>query len=175
MLEDFFKVILELKNIKRKGWIDKLGIVNSESVADHSYSMTFMSMIISELRGLNTNKIVKMSLLHDLAESSLGDFTPEEIPKEKKIELENNEMKKILGKLPNELIKDYQNIWNEFLLGKSEESIFIHDMDKLEMIFQAEHYMKKGVSKEKIQPFINSANNEIKNKDLQEIITKLFQ
>jgi putative hydrolase of HD superfamily len=174
LLEDFFKIILNLKNIQRKGWVVKLGIKNPESVADHSYSMTLMSMIVSELQGLNTNKIVKMSLLHDLAESSVGDFTPEEISKEKKLELENKVMTKILKELPNELIKNYQDIWNEFQLGESNESIFVHEMDKLEMVFQAKHYIDKGFSKEKIQIFIDSANNEIKNKDLKEIVSKLF-
>ena len=144
MLEDFFKIILDLKNIQRKGWIDKLGIQNPESVADRSYSMTLMSMIVSELQGLNTNKIVKMSLLHDLAESNVGDFTPGEISKTRKLELENNAMKKILAKLPNELINNYQDVWNEFLLGESEESVFVHEMDKLEMIFQAKQYMEEG-------------------------------
>ena len=174
MIEDFFKIILDLKNIQRKGWLDKIGIKNPESVADHSYSMTLMSMIVSELQGLNTNKIVKMALLHDLAESSVGDFTPEEIPKRKKLELENIAMKKILKELPTELIKNYQDVWNDFLLGESDESIFVHEMDKLEMVFQAKHYIDKGFSKEKIQTFIDSANNEIKNKDLKKIITKLF-
>jgi putative hydrolase of HD superfamily len=174
LIEDFFKIILDLKNIQRKGWLDKIGIKNPESVADHSYSMTLMSMIVSELQGLNTNKIVKMALLHDLAESSVGDFTPEEIPKRRKLELENIAMKKILKELPNELIKNYQEVWNDFLLGESDESIFVHEMDKLEMVFQAKHYIDKGFSKEKIQTFIDSANNEIKNKDLKKIITKLF-
>ncbi len=174
MLEDFFKVILDLKNIQRKGWIDKIDIKNPESVADHSYSMTLMSMILSELQGLNTNKIVKMALLHDLAESDIGDFTPGEISKTRKLELENVAMKKILEKLPNALIKNYQDVWNEFLVGESEESIFVHEMDKLEMLFQAKQYVDQGYSKEKIQSFIDSANNEIKNKDLKGIITKLF-
>ena len=174
MIEDFFKNILDLKNIQRKGWIDKLDIKNPESVADHSYSMTLMSMIVSELHDFNTNKIVKMALLHDLAESIVGDYTPGEISKQKKIELENDAMKKILEKLPHELIKNYQDVWNEFLVGESEESIFVHEMDKLEMIFQAKQYLDEGFSKEKIQAFIDSANNEIKSKDLKEIITKLF-
>ena len=174
MLEDFFKNILDLKNIQRKGWINKLGIKNPESVADHSYSMTLMSMIISELHGLNTNKIVRMASLHDLAESKVGDFTPDEISKSRKLELENNAMNEILSHLPNELTKDYQEIWNEFLLCKSEEAIFVHEMDKLEMVFQAKKYLDEGFSKENIQPFIDSANNEITNKDLKEIISKLF-
>jgi len=174
LIEGFFKIILDLKNIQRKGWIDKLGIKNPESVADHSYSMTLMSMILSELQGLNTNKIVKMALLHDLAESNIGDFTPGEISDTKKSELENNAMKKILNELPSELIKNYQDVWNEFLIGESEEAIFVHDMDKVEMVFQAKQYVDKGISKEKIQPFIDSANNKIKNKELKEIINKLF-
>ncbi len=174
MLEDFFKIILDLKNVQRKGWIDKIGIKDPESVADHSFSMTLMSMIVSELHGLDTNKIVKMSLLHDLAEANVGDFTPGEISKTKKLELENDAMRKILTELPNELIKNYQDVWNEFLIGKSEESIFVHEMDKLEMAFQAKQYMDEGNSKEKIQPFIDSANNEIKNKNLKEIMNKLF-
>ena len=174
MLKDFFKIILDLKNVQRKGWIDKIGINDPESVADHSFSMTLMSMIVSELHGLDTNKIVKMSLLHDLAEVNVGDFTPGEISKIKKLELENDAMRKILTELPNELIKNYQDVWDEFLIGKSEESIFVHEMDKLEMAFQAKQYMDEGNSKEKIQPFIDSANNEIKNKNLKEIMNKLF-
>ena len=42
------------------------------------------------------------------------------------------------------------------------------------MAFQAKQYMNEGRSKEKIQPFIDSANNEIKNKNLKEIMNKLF-
>ena len=175
MLEDFFKIVLDLKNIQRKGWVNKLGIKNPESVADHSYSMTLMSMVFSQLNGLNTNKIVKMSLLHDLAESDVGDFTPDEIPKDKKLELENNAMKNILKKLPNELIDEYQTIWDEFQLRRSAESIFVHEMDKLEMVFQAKQYLDEGYPKEKIQPFIDSAKDEIKNKNLKEIISKLFE
>jgi len=174
LLEDFFKIILDLKNVQRKGWIDKIGIKDPESVADHSFSMTLMSMIVSELHGLDTNKIVKMSLLHDLSEANVGDFIPGEISKTKKLELENDAMRKILTELPNELIKNYQDVWDEFLIGKSEESIFVHEMDKLEMAFQAKQYMDEGNSKEKIQPFIDSANNEIKNKNLKEIMNKLF-
>ena len=174
MLEDFFKNILDLKKIQRKGWIKNLEIDNPESVADHSYSMTLMSLIISELQGLDSNKIIKMSLLHDLAESDVGDFTPGEIPNEKKSELENNAMEKILKKLPDELNKKYRDIWNEFQLGESKEAIFVHEMDKLEMVFQAKHYLDEGYPRDKIQTFIDSANNEIKNKDLKEIMSRLF-
>lgn len=174
MLEDFFKSILELKNIRRKGWIEKLDIKNPESVADHSYSVTFMAMIISQMQGLDTAKIVKMSLLHDLAESKIGDFTPDEISREKKNRLENNAMKKIIKNLPEQLVDEYQGIWDEFVSCQTKEAIFVHEIDKLEMVFQAKKYNSNGNPKEKIQTFINSAENEIKNKELRELLAKLY-
>jgi len=47
LLEDFFFSVLKLKNIPRKGWSDKLSISQPESVADHSFAMTIMSMVIA--------------------------------------------------------------------------------------------------------------------------------
>jgi len=174
LLEDFFKIIINLKNVQRKGWMHKLEIKNPESVADHSYSMALMAMILSELQKLNTKKIIEMTLLHDLVESVVGDFTPEEISKQKKLELENTAMEKILKILPENIIEVFQKIWSEFQLGDSEEAIFVHEMDKLEMVFQAKYYVDKGFSKEKIQPFLDTANTEIKNKHLREIMSNLF-
>jgi len=45
MIEKFFEKVLELKNVPRQGWKEKLEIDNPESVADHSYSTAVLSMI----------------------------------------------------------------------------------------------------------------------------------
>ena len=175
MLEDFFKIVIDLKRIQRKGWKNKLALEKVESVADHSYSMTLMAMILSDLHGLETKKIMKMSLLHDLVEAVVGDFTPEEISKTKKQELENNEMKKILSKLPNNLNKEYNELWDEFQKHESNVAIFVHELDKFEMIYQAKKYLDDGIPKEKIQQFIDTANTEIKNVKLRDLISDLLQ
>ena len=175
MLDDFFQVVLGLKKIQRKGWKDKLKIENPESVADHSYSMTIMAMTLADMLKLDTKKIMKMSLLHDLSESQIGDYTPDEISRQRKIEIENNAMKKILAMLPTDLANEYKTIWDEYQTGKTTEAIFLHEIDKLEMIFQAKLYINDGHSKEKIQSFIDTANNEIKNTQLREILTKILQ
>lgn len=175
MLEDFFENIIKLKEIQRKGWKNKLGLQDVESVADHSYSMATMGMILSDLEGLDTKKIMKMTLLHDLAESVVGDFTPDEIAKDEKINLENQEMKKILSKLPDTIESEYSKIWDEFLKKESNESVFVHELDKLEMVFQAKRYHDAGIPKEKIQSFIDSANSEIQKNDFKELISNLFK
>lgn len=175
MLDDFFKIIIDLKGIQRKGWKNNLALENVESVADHSYSMTLMAMILSDLQGLDTKKIMKMSLLHDLVEAKVGDFTPGEISKEKKQEIENNAMKKILSMLPNNLNKEYNELWNEFQKHDSKEAIFVHELDKLEMVYQAKKYLEDGIPKDQIQSFIDTANNEIKNVKMRELISDLLQ
>ena len=60
MILDFFKTAVNLKNISRQGWIDKLSIEHPESVADHSYSMAIMGMVISDLENYDSEKIIKM-------------------------------------------------------------------------------------------------------------------
>ena len=68
MLINFFQKVLDLKNIPRQGWKDKLQIDNVESVAEHTYSTTIMSMIYPDLHELDTEKIIKIAIVHDLSE-----------------------------------------------------------------------------------------------------------
>ena len=86
MIEEFFKITTNLKKIPRKGWTTKLGISSPESVADHTFSMSTIAMVLADLQKLNTEKVLKMSLLHDIAESITGDLTPDDISKDEKLE-----------------------------------------------------------------------------------------
>ena len=45
MISEFFFQIAELKKLPRSGWKIKVGLENSESVAEHSYMMSVMSMV----------------------------------------------------------------------------------------------------------------------------------
>lgn len=175
MINDFFETIIKLKSISRKGWKDKLGIERPESVADHSYSLTTMAMVLSDMLELNTEKIMKMSLLHDLAETIVGDLTPDDISLDEKIKLENKAMVNILSNFNPILEEKYMKIWNEFQEKKSNEATLVHESDKLEMAFQAINYQKEGYSKEKIKQFIESTKNSISNKQLLEILAKLLE
>jgi len=175
MIENFFKKVLELKNVPRQGWKEKLEIDNLESVADHSYSTTVMSMILSDMEGLDSEKIIRMALLHDLAESIIGDITPNNITKDEKIRKENIAMKQILKNLPDKIAEPYFEIWNEYQKNSSQESRLLHDIDKLEMAFQAKFYQNKGIPKEKLQTFFNTAKKEIKSKNLRNILSNFME
>ncbi len=174
MIIDFFKTAINLKKIQRQGWVDKLSTNNPESVADHSYSMAIMGMVISDLRNYNSEKILKMILLHDLAESKIGDYTPGEITLEKKKELENSAFFEILKSLPDSIKSQYDKIWQEYQNNNSSESIMVHELDKLEMALQAKTYQTEGYSKEKLESFFESAKNDIANPKLKEIFRNII-
>jgi putative hydrolase of HD superfamily len=175
MILDFFKTAVNLKNIARQGWIDKLSIENPESVADHSYSMAIMGMVISDLENYDSEKMLKMILLHDLAESKIGDYTPNQISKENKTKIENNAYDEIINMLPDTIKLQYGEIWGEYQKQESPESKIVYQIDKLEMVLQAKMYQKKGAPTEAVVSFFKSAESEIIHPKLKEIFTKIIE
>ena len=174
MISEFFFQIAELKKLPRSGWKIKVGLNDSESVAEHSYMMSVMAMVLSDLKSFNSEKVIKMSILHDWAESKIGDFMPDEIGYDKKSELENYAMTEILESLPQTIQLDYQNIWDEFLARDTPESRLVHELDKLEMALQAKIY-EKDVDPERVKPFIISAVEQIIDPDLKKILVDILK
>ncbi len=173
MILDFFKTAVNLKKISRQGWIDKLSIENPESVAEHSYSMAMMGMVISDMENNDSEKILKMILLHDLTESKIGDYVPGEIPIDEKNKLENEAFLKIIETLPEDVKLEYETLWNDYRGKDSEEAKIVHQLDRLEMAFQAKTYQNEGHSKEKLKPFFESAENEITHPKLKELFRNI--
>jgi len=174
MLLDFFNTVAELKKTPRKGWKEKVGLANPESVADHSYNTAVIAMVVSDLKKLDTEKILRMALLHDIAESVTGDFTPEEISKKDKRKMENHAILDILSKLPSKLANNYTKIWKEYQNGNSKEAILVHEIDRLEMALQAWKYRDEGYPKEKLEMFFSAAKKEIKSKEVLAILDKIL-
>ena len=174
MISEFFFQIAELKKLPRSGWKIKIGLNDSESVAEHSYMMSVMSMILSDMKSLNSEKVLKMTILHDWAESKIGDFMPEQIEYEKKSELENYAMSEILELLPQKIQSEYRGIWNEFLDRNTSEARLVHELDKLEMALQAKIY-EKDTDPEKIKPFISSAVEQIIDPDVKRILVDILK
>ena len=74
MLE-LLRAVGRLKALPRQGWVDR-GIPSPESVADHTYRSAMMAWLLGGAAGLDTNRLVKLALLHDLPEVEAGDATP---------------------------------------------------------------------------------------------------
>jgi len=116
-----------------------------------------------------------MILLHDLAESKIGDYTPNQISKENKIKIENNAYDEIISMLPDAIKLQYSKIWEEYQKQESPESKIVHQIDKLEMVLQAKMYQKEGLPKEEVESFFKSAESEISHPKLKELFYQILQ
>ncbi len=173
-LVEFFQTVLKLKTIHRQGWKDKLGMKEPESVADHCYSMAIMAMVLSDLKKFDTARIIKMSLLHDLAETVIGDMVPGQKSKSQKEKLENNAIKKILQNLAKKQKDEYWKLWQEYQKNTSREASLLHQIDKLEMAFQANDYRNLGFTAKQLAPFLKSAKSQITDPVLQKIFSSFL-
>ncbi len=170
MLE-FFKSAVKLKEIMRQGWIQKSSIRYPESVADHTYVMSVMGMVLADVQGYDTTKVIKMSLLHDLAEAEIGDLVPDQIPPEEKLELENKAFHNITSDLPFEIEQDYRRLWDEYCSCRTPEARLVHQLDKLEMALQARQYQLAGYD---VSVLIDSAQKSITDPKLKELFEMIF-
>ena len=160
-LLSFLESVLRIKSVKRAGWVSKAGISNPESVSDHTYSMCAIGMILSDMLGLDTDRVTKMIILHDLDESIIGDYMPGEITKEKKRIEERKAMNCILYQMPITVRSNYKRIWLEYQANKTQVAKFVHKLDKLEMAMQARQYINEGYSNDTLIQFFGSARRSI--------------
>jgi putative hydrolase of HD superfamily len=168
------KIAGRLKKEHRRGWVVKVGIPDPESVADHSFRTTLIAMILGDVRGLDTGKMMRMALIHDIGEAIIGDLMPPEAAKlGTKKQNENEAVEEIFSNLPKPLRDKYLNLWQELRNTTSEEAKLVSDADKLEMALQASEYEKQGYPKETLSEFKNSAKQRIHDAKVLKIIQRL--
>ncbi len=137
---DFLMEAGKLKRLQRTGWVEA-GVPHPESVADHSYRTALIAMLFADLGGHDGGKMIRMALLHDLAEAEVGDLTPTQKEEKPAWKLnEKNAVKHLMGFLPPDLAMRYESIIDEYNEDSSEEARLVHSADKLEMLLQAVEY-----------------------------------
>ena len=147
---DFIEEIGVLKNLPRTGWRFQ-GIKDGESVADHCYRVSLLSMILADLLkthgvSLDAEKVMRMALLHEVAEARIGDVpfpALEYISEDVKENGENTAVKSMFDAF-GVVGEKYIDIWEEFESNTSVEGQLVRAADKLELMIQAYEYEKIG-------------------------------
>ncbi|RHY81449.1 hypothetical protein DYB26_005926, partial [Aphanomyces astaci] len=118
---EFLRICGQLKRLKRTGWVNH-HVNGPESVADHMYRMAMCTLLLDGDSSLDKTRCIKMAIVHDLAESFVGDITPHDgVSNEEKHRLE-------------------LELWHEYEDATSDEAKLVKDFDKFEMILQADEY-----------------------------------
>lgn len=166
-LIDFIAEAGRLKRIPRTGWVE-CGVPDPESVADHSFRVALIAMVLADGRGLDTLKTVRMALLHDLAEAETGDLTPIQkgLDSVAARRAEDEAMARLIDRLPEANRDTYNSAWREFTEGSTPEARLVRDVDKLEMVIQASEYEDAGCDKDRLMRFWHA---EINGNDAQAI------
>lgn len=147
----------DLKRLPRMGWL-LAGVAPVESVAEHSYGVAFLSLLLVdtinaawEIEGLaeplNMERTLRLALIHDLAESVLTDLpkrSSELIGAAVKHDAEERAMTELLAGVP--WSDDYLSLWQEYDVASTPEARVVKDADKLEMVHQALCYETRGQS-----------------------------
>lgn len=144
-----------LKLLPRAGWLFA-GIAQPESVAEHSFVMSWLALLLAEqvnsaymtqglTQPLDIAKIAHIALVHDVAESILTDLpkrSAELLGKSAKYQAEATAMQHLFQEMPNRAY--YIGCWQEYADAATPEGRLVRDADKLEMIHQALRYEQNG-------------------------------
>ncbi|VDN96917.1 unnamed protein product [Rodentolepis nana] len=130
----------KIKRTVRTGWT-RYGVNEPESVSDHMYRMALLSILLPSTEAFKPEKVMKMAIIHDLAECIVGDITPFcGVSKQEKHRREEEAITFICSSLPEDIGPELVSLWKEYDEQKTPESLVCKDLDKFEMILQAYEY-----------------------------------
>jgi len=114
-----------------------------------------------------------MALIHDLAESIVGDITPHDnVFKNEKYKLEKEAMNEILSHLPLTFLRiELLSLWEEYNQDESEEARFVKDIDKFEFAFQAFKYRQDHNIE--IDTFLSNTKNKLRHPLIKELFYQI--
>lgn len=144
-LEPVANMIFEMGNLKRltrSGWA-MLGVAEAETVAEHSFRAAVIGIMLATMEGAEVGRTSAMCVLHDSAESRIGDINaatrayltaarPEAISVD-----QTAGMPEVMGDALRGLVAEFED-------GKTLEARCARDADKLELLATAREYGRHG-------------------------------
>ncbi|RVE56130.1 hypothetical protein OJAV_G00233080 [Oryzias javanicus] len=168
----FLKIIGQLKRVPRTGWVYNK-VKEPESVSDHMYRMAVMSLTITDPT-VDKDRCIKLALVHDMAESIVGDIAPSDnVSKEEKHRREKEAMTHLTSLLPEGLKKEIYSLWEEYEFQSSSEARLVKQFDLLEMILQAHEYEELEGTPGRLQEFFDSTAGRFQHQDVLTLISSL--
>ena len=147
-----------LKHLERQGWKQK-NIPKVETVASHSWQMAMLALFLLNHTNeqYDFNKIIQLCLIHDLAESIIGDITPKEKSYKNKKIIEQEAMQKISTDTNFPLLYE---LFMEYEEKQTKEAKLANDLDQIDMYMQSLAYEKK-YSNQDLEEFRTSAKTRL--------------
>jgi len=130
---NFLREIDQLKSIIRKSPL--INQSRKENSAEHSWHLALYALILSDTsdKKINTDRVIRMLLIHDIVEIDAGDFPIHETSDTTfQEEQEQLAAKRIFGLLPDQQAHELMTLWQEFEAGESTDAVFAKSLDRLQ-------------------------------------------
>ncbi|WP_282942841.1 HD domain-containing protein [Paenibacillus sp. RC67] len=129
------KEMERLKNNTRTAWTST---GRQESIAEHSWRLTMFSMVLEEyLHDIDFNKVLRLSLIHDLGEAYEGDVSATiAVDPVMKLKKEEEALQRLIAPLSEKTRQTFLELWWEYNKGETREARLVKALDKMETIIQ---------------------------------------
>src|SRR5439155_3139625 len=157
-----------------------------------------MAWVLGHEAGLDTGRLLKIMLVHDLPEAKVGDATPyaqflgsggglaDAVPhwrelvtpeqlaaaRRQKRSLEEEAVAVLVSELPTTLGDELQDLWLDYVERRSPEARFAAQIDKLEAALQAIEYRDAGDDAD-VANFLRTAQEAVDHPLLLELLDEL--
>jgi len=106
-----------------------------ENSAEHSWHLALMAMVFGQeaAEGIDTARVVRMVLVHDLVEIDAGDtFAYDAVGNEDREQREQRAAERIFGLLPPDQHAEFRALWDEFEAHATPEARLAVALDRLQ-------------------------------------------
>lgn len=138
-LQDSYRSFSKMKEIIRRGWIKRnVEAQYRESDAVHIMQMFALALsyfILDKDLNLDKQRVYETILIHEIGEILAGDFCEGEKGHDTKHDMEKMAVEQTFLSLNKGLY--FINLWNEFEEKKSDEAIFVYQLDKIDPVLKA--------------------------------------
>lgn len=172
---EFFKIVGRLKHIKRTGWVNR-NVQDPETISGHMYRMAVIAFLLDEEDKVNRDRVMKISLVHDMAESIVGDLTPTcGVPVEEKHKREVAAMEDFIKLVGEKAGNEMFNLFMEYEEQKTPEAILVKDLDKFDMVLQAFEYETDQERTGSLEEFFKSTEGVFKHPKVKAWVEELYK
>lgn len=129
----FLREIDRLKTVVRQSPL--LDRSRKENSAEHSWHLAMYALILNEYASgaVNTDRVMRMLLLHDIVEIDVGDFPIHGGSSgELQAALEQKAAERLFGLLPPPQRDEFLGLWQEFERAETEDARFAKALDRFQ-------------------------------------------
>lgn len=134
--KDFLSILSVAEKLKCNTRHSDTSSGRRESVAEHSWRLALMAMLLSDkFSDIDMNKVIKMCLIHDLGEAFTGDIATFE-KTDADAEVEDDAFRNWIASFPEPQKTEFSELLSELLALETKEARVYKALDKMEAVIQ---------------------------------------